>query len=106
MKPQVHRTPAAIADVTGIADYLAATSSETALQFIDDTEAAFNRLLQQPELGARHAFADQRLVNIRIWSPRRFKNYLIFYRPTADGILVIRVLHSARDWEEIVRTGP
>ena len=28
-------------------------------------------------------------------------NYLIFYRPTTDGIEVIRVLHGARDIPEL-----
>ena len=30
-------------------------------------------------------------------------DYLIFYRPSADGIDVIRVLHGSRDVENILR---
>jgi toxin ParE1/3/4 len=33
---------------------------------------------------------------------RRFRNYLIFYRPTDGGIEVIRVLHAARDISSIL----
>jgi plasmid stabilization system protein ParE len=29
--------------------------------------------------------------------PRRFRNYLVFYRTTSDGIEILRVLHGARD---------
>jgi hypothetical protein len=27
----------------------------------------------------------------------RFKKYLVFYRPVADGVEIARVLHGARD---------
>jgi toxin ParE1/3/4 len=30
-------------------------------------------------------------------------SYLIFYRPTPDGIVVVRVLHAARNWSEAMR---
>jgi toxin ParE1/3/4 len=30
-------------------------------------------------------------------------SYLIFYRPMLEGIVVIRVLHAARDWSEAMR---
>jgi toxin ParE1/3/4 len=32
-----------------------------------------------------------------MWRVRRFDKHLIFYRPVADGIEVIRVLHASRD---------
>jgi toxin ParE1/3/4 len=38
------------------------------------------------------------------WFPASppFINYLIFYRPAKQGIEVVRVLHGARDVEEMV----
>jgi plasmid stabilization system protein ParE len=34
----------------------------------------------------------------------RFRNYLIFYRPFGDSIMVIRILHSAQDWTRLFPT--
>ena len=28
----------------------------------------------------------------------RFRSYLLFYVPAGDGVIVIRILHAARDW--------
>jgi toxin ParE1/3/4 len=41
---------------------------------------------------------DPRLAGVRVYPlPRRFRNYLVFYRPIAGGIEVLTVLHGARD---------
>jgi toxin ParE1/3/4 len=36
-----------------------------------------------------------------MWRVRGFERYLIFYRPTDDGIDVVRVLHGSRDIESL-----
>lgn len=105
MSGRVHRTAAAVNDVNDIVDFLAAENLDLAIRFVDSLEATFGQLVQSPELGAVHAFSDPQLANIRIWSPSRFRNYLIFYRPIQHEILVIRVIHAARDWEELIGSG-
>ena len=42
------------------------------------------------------------LAGLRVWSIRKFENYLIFYRPVPDGIEVVRVLHGSRDIDTIL----
>jgi plasmid stabilization system protein ParE len=32
-----------------------------------------------------------------------FEKYLIFYRPMKDGVVVLRVIHAARDIENLFR---
>ena len=32
----------------------------------------------------------------------RFRNHIVFYRPVADGIEILRVLHGARDLVSIL----
>ena len=34
-----------------------------------------------------------------------FEKHLIFYRPAADGIEVIRVIHGARDIDSVLESG-
>jgi toxin ParE1/3/4 len=52
-------------------------------------------LSQQPQLGKSR---------FELWKELRgfpVGNYLIFYRPSAEGIEVIRILHGARDIPEL-----
>lgn len=59
---------------------------------LDTIQATASLLGTQPEMGrARPELAD----GLRSFPTRT--PYIIFYLPDADGILVIRVLHHARD---------
>jgi toxin ParE1/3/4 len=42
------------------------------------------------------------LRGLRWWRVKGFKRYIIFYRPSLQGIEVLRVLHAARDIEGIL----
>jgi hypothetical protein len=42
-------------------------------------------------------------VELRVWPIRRFRSFLIYYRPIRNGIEVVRVLHAAQDAERIFR---
>ena len=64
-------------------------------------EATFRQLAESPELGSLGEFQSPALCGVRRWRVKRFTNYLIFYRPLAEGIEVIRVLHGARDIDAI-----
>jgi plasmid stabilization system protein ParE len=55
-------------------------------------------LAQYPELGRRIHNASPRHVRIRWFVVPKFRNYLIFYVPFQDTVIVVRVLHAARDW--------
>jgi toxin ParE1/3/4 len=55
-----------------------------------------------PGMGSPREVANPLMVGIRAWQIRGFASYLIFYRPSSDGIEVIRVLHGARDIETIL----
>ena len=36
-----------------------------------------------------------------MWRVKGFEKYLVFYRPLKDGIVVLRVIHGARDIEDL-----
>jgi toxin ParE1/3/4 len=63
--------------------------------FLEAVDRALAMLLDLPEIGAprRHGGIE----GLRMWRMRGFDRHLIFYRPTAEGIEVIRVLHASRD---------
>jgi toxin ParE1/3/4 len=53
-------------------------------------------LVEHPELGSARKFERSELAGLRSFRVKDFDKHLIFYRPTEWGIVVLRVLHSAR----------
>ncbi|HWL95592.1 MAG TPA: type II toxin-antitoxin system RelE/ParE family toxin [Phycisphaerae bacterium] len=84
-------------DLEEIADYIARDSRHAALSFVGRLRAACHRLADHPEMGtSRLRFKGG---NLRSFSVGQ---YLIFYRKSADGIEVARVLHGARDLDALL----
>ena len=81
--------------------YLADPGSDASERFLSAAERAFEQLAQMPGLGAVYRFESPRLIDIRRWPVPGFKSHLIFYRPTETGIDVLRVLHGARDIDNL-----
>jgi toxin ParE1/3/4 len=78
-------------------------SPATARRFRVQAEAAFQRLASMPNLGARYDHEHPALAGLRFLPlPSRFKKFVVFYRPVADGIEIVRVLHGARDIESVL----
>ncbi|MCP9496851.1 MAG: type II toxin-antitoxin system RelE/ParE family toxin [Pyrinomonadaceae bacterium MAG19_C2-C3] len=102
MTRELRVLPAADSDIDECFYYYEERSGlETAFRFVDAIQESFERLLQMPHIGSPREFRLSRLRNIRMWTVKGFEDYLIFYRPTDDGITVLRVLHGRRDIEEI-----
>jgi toxin ParE1/3/4 len=96
---QIVRRQAARQDLADIFyHYIREGSPATAHRFRVRAEAAFQRLASMPNLGTRYEHEHPALAELRFLPlPSRFKNFLVFYRPVADGIEIVRVLHGARD---------
>jgi toxin ParE1/3/4 len=84
------------ADMLMVWEYIAQDSINTADRMIDQFTEAFERIAQFPESGERYEYPKGELRRVVV-SP-----YLIFYRVTGDEVQVLRVLHSARKWEELL----
>jgi toxin ParE1/3/4 len=95
--PTVHRAPEVDQDLGTIVDHIAEDNLPAAMAWLDETEALFRLLASQPEMG-------------QLRQTRRFKrsrrhahgNYVIYYRPVADGVQILRVIHGARDQGKLV----
>jgi toxin ParE1/3/4 len=80
------------------ADYYdAEAGEEVGDRFVGQCEATFERLIQFPRLGAKVDLRHASTFGCRFIPVIRFERTLIFYRPSASMIEIIRVLHSARD---------
>jgi len=94
----VYRSQLAIDDLEELVSYYLKEAQHTvALRLIDNTERAFDQILAMPKIGALLGLDELPYEDIRRWHIQGFKHLVIFYREVADGIEIIRVLHSARD---------
>lgn len=88
-------TSKARSDLFGILDYIASDNPDAA----DRVEAAIladlDLLAANPRAG--HIRADLTERPVRFWSVQRYPNYLIIYNPDSSPLMVLRILHAARD---------
>jgi plasmid stabilization system protein ParE len=90
-------SPKAEQDLDGIEHHIAADNPEAAIKVRRVILAAADFLAQHPEAGRRILRAGPRHAQIRWLVVPRYRNYLIFYQPIGETIVVVRVLHAAQD---------
>lgn len=78
-------------DLKEIWKYLAERNPMVADKFMRDFAKKFQILADNPQIGRAH---DEYLINLRSFP---YKDYVIFYFPTENGVEIYRVLHGARD---------
>jgi toxin ParE1/3/4 len=89
LSPQVRR------DLKEIDEYISRDNPDAAARVISNIREKCEVLSQQPGIGRNRS---DLLPNLRSFP---IGNYVIFYFPTGEGIEVIRVLHGARDIEQL-----
>lgn len=91
-------TPQAVHDIDTTADYLEAGMAGGAARFREALRQTVERLDRLPESAALFDPPSARHPGLRVARvSNKYRHYAVFYRPTADGILVVRVLHNSRD---------
>jgi toxin ParE1/3/4 len=98
----LHWDDRAEADLDEIYDYIGVTkrSPIEAERYIDALRRACEPYVRQPLMGTPHVELGE---GLRSFSFR--KTYVVIYRPLDEGIEVLRVLHSAREWRQAFRGG-
>jgi toxin ParE1/3/4 len=93
---RILRTPEAIADLE-IWSYIATDDVTAADRIIDALHERFVLLAKNPEIGEL-----QTLLADGTYRRFTYHSYVIYYRPVDDGIVLVRVLHGARDHERLL----
>jgi toxin ParE1/3/4 len=88
-------SPRASEDLTEIWSYIADDSVSNADAFIDKLYETIQLLARQPGSGRRREDLASGILSFS------FGRYIIFYRVIVSAIEVVRVLHGARDIENI-----
>jgi len=97
----IAKSPAAYRDLEGIASAIQQHNSDAAHRFLKAAEQSFALLASQPMLG--ESYPHPRYPELRFWTlGRRFHNYIVFYRPIAEGVEIVRVLHGARELKSVL----
>jgi toxin ParE1/3/4 len=89
-----------LADYAEIVTALSATNPGAAEQFCDAVERALILLSAHPQLGAKAGF--RHAPQVRKWVVQPFPNYLLFYEERGESVLMIRLLHGARDLPPLI----
>src|SRR5262245_35990556 len=99
-------SPRAVCDLDEHKGHIAANNPEAAERVRQTILNTADFLAQHRELGRRIRKAVPRHAQIRWFVVPRFRNYLIFYQPYQETIMVVRVLHAAQDWTRFFPTSP
>ena len=84
-------------DLRDIADFIALDNPTAAIELVSTIKDTCQRLASFPDLGvSRPRFQGGDLRSFAV------ERYLIFYQKFADGILIARVLHGARDIDSLL----
>jgi len=91
------RTSAAENDLAEIWSYIAADNLKAADSLVTQIAATFDLIRESPEIGFQ---ADEIKPGVRCKPVKR--NYLIFYKIVRDDVYILRVLHAARNLENLL----
>ncbi len=94
--PEPIITPEAEQDLTEILDYIAADNFEASVAFYGRLDSVFRMLGQTPFAGRERPELNEGLRSFPV------DKYTIFYRIWAGKVSITRVLHSARDLDELL----
>jgi toxin ParE1/3/4 len=83
-------------DVLDIWLYIATDNVSAADKLIDRFTDVYERLADNPGMGTSQ---DQYRPGLRCFP---VGNYIVFYRPSDDGIEIYRVLHGARQLDDLL----
>jgi len=89
---RTHRSSRAEIDLIEVWGYIAKDDPLAADRQLDRIDAACDMLAENPQAGPRR---EDLARGLRFYP---VGNYLIFYTVADDGIIVVRVLHGARDY--------
>jgi len=90
-------------DIRRQANYILANGNrEAAERFLESAESAFAQLATTPNIGRALPLLLSDMKIIRQWRIKSFRDYLIFHTVQEERVEVLRVLHGARDLENIL----
>lgn len=88
-------------ELVNLASFIAQDNKEAAERFLKACEKAFRFLAEIPLIGSVRKFQHTKLAKVRIWRIKGFEKHLIIYLPLKNGVKILHVFHSARDYNRL-----
>ena len=88
---RIVRAAEAVVDLWEIAEYIAQDKPSAAARFLEQVDQTIQAISQFPGMGASR---DELLVGMRSLP---IGNFIIFYQHSSQQLLILRVIHRARD---------
>jgi toxin ParE1/3/4 len=93
---------AAVVDIMEQADWYAAQSGRAlSRRWERSVTSSLMRVIRNPALGRRCAFRSAELRDVRRMGITGFPKHLLFYKLEGVEVLILRVVHGARDLERL-----
>lgn len=102
MSRRLDVSPHADEDTDDIFWHIFRDDSDAALRFLNAARNAFDRLCEMPGIGTMRETGLPGLEGLRSWPVPGFRNYVVFYLADDEVVMIVRVLHGARDIEAIL----
>ena len=99
-------SPKAARDLDGVFRFISSDNPDAAQRVRETILDVADFLAQNREFGRKIRNASPRHAQIRWFVVPKFRNYLIFYQPFQETVMVVRVLHAAQDWRRFFPQNP
>ena len=91
-------------DLEHISDHIAEDSPNSAVRFVNQALELIERLTEYPGTGALRDYGETAFAGLRVAKVPGFSKYGVYYLTTPDAVIVLRVVHGARDLDAIFAT--
>ncbi len=90
-------------DLHSIVAYLEQRSVAAADRFVEAVFATWNDLAAHPGKGSPKHFPRTGLTGVRSWPVPGFPNHLVYYQTHPDAVIILAVVHGARNVPAILK---
>lgn len=102
MTRKLLKRPQAERDIEEAFVFIAEADFDSGLDFLHAVEQSFEMLTENPFIGSERKFDAPELRRARMWRVKSYEKYLIFYLVHDDIVEILRLIHSARDYTQIL----
>ncbi len=101
MRRRCQIQPRARGDIDDQAFHFSSRRSGLGTRFQAALRRTFARLAKSPDLHARYGFEQVHLRDIGVCQVDEFPQMLVDFRSAGSGVVILRILHAARDVESL-----
>ncbi len=98
---EIKKKPQAERDIEDCFVYIGEENLNIAVHFLVAVEESIEEIGRNPFIGRKREFRNIQNQNLRMFFVKDFNKYQIFYTVETETIEIIRVLHGARDLDDI-----